>query len=1109
MQAPVLHKAKTQFEYARQTDEELSFGEDTILEVYDVSDPDWYLVGLDGEYGFAPANYTEKLDDQTSSPSVAQSTPVLASQRASDETQTPAAALAGALKSGVRPPKSTTRAVPGPISPQRALPELPDSEEAAPQRVTPKQRQASDSTSSIRALRSEPRERQDDTISPPSQPDRAPVAQEMPTPGRFHLYNVNEMLSAMGKQKKMPTILGINLGTGSIMISAAKTNATQQHWTGEKLAHYSIEGKHVFLELVKPSRSIDFHAGAKDTAREIVSALGELAGAVRAEGLREVLAIGQAKGSSTKRGVILYDFTATDTDEVDVAAGDEVIILDDTKSEEWWQVRRLKCGKEGVVPSSFVERKSTPSIAASTLSPLESSKSRIERNRLDEERLTREVTKTRKSKGDGSSNSGTKGKRASEVGPGLKLPLRGSSLLQPEDEESESAATTGSKDERKGSASSNAPKTKPDMAKTRTWTDRSGSFKVDAQFLGCSDGKIHLHKLNGVKIAVPVVKMSMEDLEYVERQTGQSLDDDKPLVDMKQKSRNAKDLQSPSQLNGASIQSPTKAEYDWFDFFLKAGIDVQLCQRYASGFSRENMDESVLSDIEQSTLRTLGLREGDIIRVMRYLNQLYGRSGSPGANADSANGSAGGGLFSGPGGQLRNNTRKGRPAPPVITSDRVDPAAFEVKEAKAGSSAPSKIAAASGSGNAKDEGNFGTNGFEDHAWETKPTKAPEKPKAEPAAASSAVKGPTSPAPVVPLLTPSMQELSLLSAPLQPTKAEPSVSAANPAPASGLMGANPAFFDQISQPQPLIAVAARQRPQAPAFQPSANSLIPPPPQRITSAPIRSQAAAMVQLSFQGQQTGYPNGYGQMTEVPQGMQQQPQQLSQMYPQNTGMIPNGTGPGPTYQLPSSIPQSLYPQMTGYQPNLQPQLNPQATGYQYAPYNQFQPPNGPSSIPSASPPPTGPINAFMPPALQPQPTGPQFQPPTPQHHTHIPGSLPPFQPQPTGQYPGPPQQQQQQRQQQQQQANGFHLQPQQTGFSGPLQSLNPLSRPPLPPVPISRDAGATMAPLMPQKTGPAPAVRFGVEAGGAAAKRLVPQPTGRRANLAQATPQNPFGFE
>jgi hypothetical protein len=154
--------------------------------------------------------------------------------------------------------------------------------------------------------------------------------------------------------------------------------------------NYSIEGKHVFLELVRPSKSVDFHAGAKDTAQEIVGALGELAGAVRAEGLREVIMAGTGQGQ--KKGQVLYDFMAQGDDEVTVAVGDEVIVIDDTKSEEWWQVRRLKNGKEGVVPSSYVEITGTISVPSSTAG-INAGRSTVEQNRLEEERLAKESLK--------------------------------------------------------------------------------------------------------------------------------------------------------------------------------------------------------------------------------------------------------------------------------------------------------------------------------------------------------------------------------------------------------------------------------------------------------------------------------------------------------------------------------------------------------------------------------------------------------------------------------------------------------------------------------------------------------------------------------------------
>lgn len=60
----------------------------------------------------------------------------------------------------------------------------------------------------------------------------------------------------------------------------------------------------------------------------------------------------------------------------------------------------------------------------------------------------------------------------------------------------------------------------PDGANLRLWTARSGEFHVDAQFLGYKNGRVHLHKKNGVKIAVPSWKIARDDLDYVEDVTG-------------------------------------------------------------------------------------------------------------------------------------------------------------------------------------------------------------------------------------------------------------------------------------------------------------------------------------------------------------------------------------------------------------------------------------------------------------------------------------------------------------------------------------------------------------------------------------------------------------
>lgn len=49
----------------------------------------------------------------------------------------------------------------------------------------------------------------------------------------------------------------------------------------------------------------------------------------------------------------------------------------------------------------------------------------------------------------------------------------------------------------------------------RTWTDYISSFKVQAALLAIVRDKGHLRKENGVKIAVPLSKVSQDDLAFL------------------------------------------------------------------------------------------------------------------------------------------------------------------------------------------------------------------------------------------------------------------------------------------------------------------------------------------------------------------------------------------------------------------------------------------------------------------------------------------------------------------------------------------------------------------------------------------------------------------
>lgn len=394
--------------------------------VYDTSDPDWTLVGVNSDFGFAPSNYIELIEETAShggaaavapppppepqAPSLPQrpTAPPAEEYEASpspspiDTAQNPAAAAIADIIHKQHAPANAYSEPAREESPPPQLPTRPSHDQvdregpppSLPQRPPSEQLQFSTPMEPY-SPEPEPSRPPRPLVASPPMRNKTHVKESPPfnrageltprSPSGYHLYNINEMVEVMGKRKKMPTTIGINMVTGIIFISP-EGDDNQQEWTAEKLTHYSIEGKHVFVDLVRPSKSVDFHAGAKDTAQEIVAALGEIAGAYKAEGLREVIAAGKG-GGGQKKGQILYDFMAQGDDEVTVAVGDEVIIIDDAKSEEWWAVRRMKNGKEGVVPSSYVEVTGFVTQAPSV--GVDSGLSSVEKNRLEESRLAK------------------------------------------------------------------------------------------------------------------------------------------------------------------------------------------------------------------------------------------------------------------------------------------------------------------------------------------------------------------------------------------------------------------------------------------------------------------------------------------------------------------------------------------------------------------------------------------------------------------------------------------------------------------------------------------------------------------------------------------------
>ena len=322
-------------------------------------------------------------------------------------------------------------------------------------------------------------------------------------------------------------------------------------------------------------------------------------------------------------------------------------------------------------------------------------------------------------------------------------------------------------------------------------------------------------------------------------------------------------------------------------------------------------------------------------------------SGAPGASAAQDDEIQPVGLFSGPGGTLRNNTRKGRPAPAITTSDVVSEDAFKQKvesprrrdgDDNAARTTPRQATAGGGGG------------FDDDAWNVKPARA--EPTQQPVAAPQA--------PARPSTVDDMLSLSLQSPPLQPTPAPapipppqqaPAVQQAAPTGPQQPQGADQAIFDKIAALAPQPTAAPRQRPQPPTMlqQAVSGGLGVPmqPPPRAASAPgfQNPHGSGFGTMPLQAQLTGYPGGFQQNMMTGYPGQQQPQFSGfPQQQQGNGFLPQPTGvqamqqnypalqPQPTgipFQPQSSF--GLQAMQTGFQPQQQQQAfqQPQPTGF------------------------------------------------------------------------------------------------------------------------------------------------------------------------------------
>lgn len=559
--------------------------------------------------------------------------------------------------------------------------------------------------------------------------------------------------------------------------------------------------------------------------------------------------------------------------------------------------------------------------------------------------------------------------------------------------------------------------TSTEPTNTRVWHDRSGQFKVDAEFLGVHNGKLRLHKVNGVVIEVPAEKMSFEDMDFIRRLEARKSGSasSRPAPARTSPSRDSDnvplgDLRRPNSATPATRSTPTakKPRIDWFDFFLSSECDIDDCTRYAAAFERDKIDESILADLEPPTLRTLGLREGDIIRVMKKIQQREWKAQPPRA-ADakvqdqlkkdeelaarlqaeydgrgpkrSSTTSPAPNLFSGPNGSLKNNTRRGRPTPTKSATLGLDTSSIaSASEQLSRTSSPVVSTTANGKSSSAARSNTSSapavGGFDDDAWAPRPAStAPKAPTPAPAAPPA----PTPP-PAVSAISP--PPAPPVSAPPPAPPAQPAASLAD-AHAIQRPATSNAGLSLATEFDVLAKLGTMRPPSAPMPQNTPPAVVPTPPSYHQGLGVGGSTLPMASY-LQTQQTGVPSPLQPIGGPRAPFAPVPSNESLLKP----LIPTTTGFNsfvPT--RPGAAPSPLNPN-AGFQMGNPSFLTSQPTGLGPFGGGSF----GPSPAQPLQPNPTGYGSSFS----QPSSTLSQFS--TTSTYGSSPGYQSPMQPQPTG---------------------------------------------------------------------------------------------------------------
>ncbi|KAI8085032.1 uncharacterized protein BX664DRAFT_338374 [Halteromyces radiatus] len=651
-------KVRAEYDYDAQQEEELSFTEGQEMWLLERDDPDWYLVKLDtGDIGLAPANYVLVIEDAIE-------------EHATTSTDPTAPVVTTASL-----PITTTTVPPVPVpatSIPFALSSPPNTQQSSP-------------------VKSNTRDMEDEAQS--WTVHEYDVAKKKKKKGKGNILVGNAMLCYGSETDKTSPVQQYPILDVSKYLFDGKNLHIEIDGSNPAVldlqASSKSEAKAILVKITdsrKAAQIAGTHISQQQPTPTIAAPTAVASipsyGTPTKSDISTISAIPTQSSTNEPRWAIsLYVFDAEGGEEISVEENQQILVTDYDRDDGWWRVETVD-GKSGIIPTTYIQFYDNDNAITTTQSAASATNVRHDdeddevdtaahdeveaymrekelREREKQEALQKEIERTEQMERQRRQEAEEQRQRLAEQQKREEEERERRRKVQEAAQRAEMARQRQMEEERKNreaaarssppldktsslsrSVSTRQDLPKPDPDRLRTWTDRSGAFKVEAQFLGYTDGKLRLHKANGVKIDVPLEKMSSEDIRWVERRTNQPVGSigKKSSVNQGEKTPEMPPRPNPTTSDGPSSSSnsnnnnnndnnvPTNSKktinsnWDWFDWFMMIGIPMQEALVYSSAFKADNLDDSDLNRLTHKQMKTLGMKEKHVQRMERYID---------------------------------------------------------------------------------------------------------------------------------------------------------------------------------------------------------------------------------------------------------------------------------------------------------------------------------------------------------------------------------------------------------------------------------------------------------------------------------------------------------